>query len=115
MRQVAVEECGLGLIPGAVVQIERPSDEIRLPHVGWNELKVQNGCPLFRDMPLETSAYFVHSFHLDAKESADVAATIEYGSTVTAAVSRGNIFGVQFHPEKSQKVGLTVLKNFNAF
>jgi glutamine amidotransferase len=105
---------GLGLISGTVVQIERGSDEIRLPHIGWNPLIVRKDCRLLRGLPAETSAYFVHSFHLAAADTADVSATVEYGSTVTAAVSRENVFGVQFHPEKSQLVGLTVLRNFAA-
>lgn len=108
------EHAGLGLISGTVVQIEPGSDEIRLPHIGWNPLTVRKDCALLRNLPAETSAYFVHSFHFAANDPADVAATVEYGITVTAAVSRGNVFGVQFHPEKSQNVGLTVLRNFAA-
>jgi imidazole glycerol-phosphate synthase subunit HisH len=105
---------GLGLIPGAVVQIPRANEGIRLPHVGWNALQITKGCPLLRDLPPETSAYFVHSFHLGAADVADISALVEYGSPVTAAVSRGNVFGMQFHPEKSQMVGLRVLANFAA-
>jgi imidazole glycerol-phosphate synthase subunit HisH len=108
------DHAGLGLVPGSVVQIERGNDQIRLPHVGWNPLVVRKDCPLLRGMPAETSAYFVHSFHVAPKDPNDVSATVEYGATVTAALSRGNVFGVQFHPEKSQIVGLTILKNFSA-
>ena len=105
---------GLGLIPGRVVRIPRTTPQIRLPHVGWNALKVTKDCPLLRELPTETSVYFVHSFHFDTADCADVSATVEYGSAVTAAVSRGNIFGMQFHPEKSQMVGLRILSNFAA-
>lgn len=105
---------GLGLIPGDVVRISQPSEEIRLPHVGWSALTVLNDCPILKDLPEETSAYFVHSYHFAAADVANVSAVVDYGSRVTAAVSRGNIFGVQFHPEKSQMVGLRVLKNFAA-
>lgn len=108
------ERPGLGLVSGAVVPIQSASEDIRLPHIGWNPLKVEKDCALLRNLPNETSAYFVHSFHFAASDSADVAATIEYGTTVTAAIARGNIYGVQFHPEKSQNVGLAVLRNFAA-
>ena len=110
------DHAGLGLVPGTVVQIPRGQGEkaIRLPHIGWNPLLVAKDCPLMRGLPAETSAYFVHSFHLAAADSADVSATVEYGSAVTAAVSRRNVFGVQFHPEKSQMVGLKILENFAA-
>ena len=97
-----------------MVQIPRPSDSLRLPHVGWNALQVTKPCRLLSDLPAETSAYFVHSFHFAASDAADVSSIVEYGSPVTASVSRGNVFGVQFHPEKSQMVGLRVLTNFAA-
>jgi glutamine amidotransferase len=106
------EHDGLGLIPGKVVQI--PDNGIRLPHIGWNALQVTKECALTRDLPLERSAYFLHSFHFVAEDASDVAALVEYGSPVTAAIARGNIYGVQFHPEKSQMVGLAVLRNFAA-
>jgi glutamine amidotransferase len=105
---------GLGLIPGTVVQIPRSNETLRLPHVGWNALKVTKACPMMDGLAADTSAYFVHSFHFAAADAGDVSAVVEYGSTVTAAVSRGNVFGVQFHPEKSQMVGLQVLRNFAA-
>jgi imidazole glycerol-phosphate synthase subunit HisH len=108
------EHAGLGLVSGTVVQIPRTSPAIRLPHVGWSALDLRKDCALTRNLGKDTSAYFVHSFHLQAQDDRDVAATVEYGSRVTAMVSRGNIFGVQFHPEKSQLVGLAILKNFVA-
>lgn len=105
---------GLGLIPGTVVQIPRKGKEIRLPHIGWNPLMVTKPCPLMDGLPAETSAYFVHSFHFMAENDSDISATVQYGSRVTAAVSHEKIFGVQFHPEKSQMVGLKILANFAA-
>jgi imidazole glycerol-phosphate synthase subunit HisH len=108
------DHAGLALVPGTVVQIPRGEPAIRLPHIGWNPLLLAKDCPLMRGLPAETSAYFVHSFHLAAAEAADVSATVEYGSSVTAAVSRGSVFGLQFHPEKSQMVGLKILENFAA-
>ena len=108
------DHAGLGLIPGTVVQIPRTHTEIRLPHVGWNALAVRKDCALTSNLPAETAAYFVHSYHFQAEDEDDIAATTEYGSAVTAVVSRSNIFGVQFHPEKSQLVGLAILRNFAA-
>ena len=106
-------ECaGLGWIPGRVEMIEREPPDLRLPQMGWNELEIANAEPLFAGVEGDTSCYFVHSFHLCPREPADVAATVDYGGPVTAAVARGNVFGVQFHPEKSQKVGLQILDNF---
>jgi imidazole glycerol-phosphate synthase subunit HisH len=106
------DHVGLGIVPGTILQIPRTSNDIRLPHIGWNDLKVQKDCPLMAGLPVEKSAYFVHSFHFAARMNEDISATTEYGSAITAAISHENIFGVQFHPEKSQFVGLTILKNF---
>lgn len=103
---------GLGLIPGRVVEIDRTTSSVRLPQIGWNALRLKKPCPLFGGLGGDTSAYFVHSFHFVPDDASDIAADVEYGAAVTAAVSRGNLFGVQFHPEKSQMVGLKVLRNF---
>lgn len=105
---------GLGLVAGRVVQIARTDNSLRLPHVGWNALAVRKECPLLRDLPGDRSAYFVHSFHLAVENAADVSAEVEYGAAVTAAVSVPPVFGMQFHPEKSQDVGLKILENFAA-
>lgn len=103
---------GLGWIPGRVEPIERENTALRLPQVGWNELESVRDCALLCGISGDTSCYFVHSFELKARDRDDVAATVEYGGAVTAIVSRENIFGVQFHPEKSQRVGLKILDNF---
>lgn len=105
---------GLGLVRGTVVQIPRTTADILLPHVGWSALELRKDCPLTRRLPVDACAYFVHSYHFAAADPADVSATVSYGSALTASVSRGNVFGVQFHPEKSQMVGLSILKNFAA-
>lgn len=105
---------GLGLVRGTVVQIPRTTADIRLPHVGWSALELRKDCPLMRGLPADACAYLVHSYHFAAADPADVSATVSYGGAVTASVSRGNVFGVQFHPEKSQMVGLSILKNFAA-
>jgi glutamine amidotransferase len=106
------ERPGLGLVPGRVVQIPRATQDLRLPQIGWNALRLRGDCPLLRGLGAETSAYFVHSFHLESADPADVAADVDYGGPVVAAVQRANVFGMQFHPEKSQAVGLRVLDNF---
>jgi len=105
---------GLGLVRGKVVQIPRKDNRLRLPQVGWNELRPRKDCPLLRDLPGDRTAYFVHSYHLAADEAADISADVEYGGPVTAAVSVPPVYGMQFHPEKSQEVGLRILSNFAA-
>jgi len=100
---------GLGLIPGYVDWIK--CGDLKLPQIGWNELKLHNDCPIFADVKDGDYVYFVHSFAAFCDEKY-LAATTEYGTTVTAAVAYGNIMGTQFHPEKSGSVGLSILKNF---
>lgn len=103
---------GLGWIPGRVRRIE-PNDRVcKVPHIGFNEL-VLNGddCPLFKGLGPSPDFYFVHSYWLDCPASV-VAARFRHGGEYTAAVRRANVFGVQFHPEKSQTTGLALLRNF---
>ncbi len=100
---------GLGLIPGTVEKIET---ELKLPHIGWNSLNIVNPNPLTTGLSDGDYVYFVHSFCAKVKEPADLAMTTDYGTTVTAMVARDNVFGCQFHPEKSGPVGMTILKNF---
>ena len=100
---------GLGLIPGTVEKIET---NLKLPHIGWNSLNIVNPNPLIAGLSNGDYVYFVHSFCAKVKEPADLAMTTDYGTTVTAMVARDNIFGCQFHPEKSGPVGMTILKNF---
>lgn len=104
---------GLGLIPGRVVKME--TQNLRLPHVGWNDLKVTNPNEVFTKSFEDLSVYFVHSYHFITRDPADTAATSHYGIEFAACVRRGLVFGAQFHPEKSQKVGLQMLKNFAQF
>ena len=101
---------GLGLIPGEIRKIDIPSS-LRLPHVGWNSVHIQREAPLFTGIPEGGAFYFVHSYHFVCDRE-QVAATTEYGGKVVAAVQRDNIFGVQFHPERSQTNGLSLLANF---
>ena len=104
------DHAGLGWIPGQVKKLE--AGTLRIPHVGWNNLKLVNPNPLFDGIPQEIDFYFVHSFHFETAEQGNVSAVCGYGQDFTAAVAQGNIFGVQFHPEKSQKAGVRLLQNF---
>ena len=103
---------GLGLIKGNVVSMkERVSSSLKIPHIGWNPLKIQKDSPLFKYIKNGDCVYFVHSFcATDCEES--VLAVSEYGIDVTAVVAKDNVFGCQFHPEKSGNVGLSILKAF---
>ncbi|MGB3756340.1 MAG: imidazole glycerol phosphate synthase subunit HisH [Rivularia sp. (in: cyanobacteria)] len=106
-------ENGLGIIPGKVRRF-RPSQEIRIPHMGWNQLEItQQRSLLWEHLPPQPWVYFVHSFYVDPVEKKVRAATVTHGSqTVTAAVAYDNVTAVQFHPEKSSNVGLQILSNF---
>lgn len=109
-RGEEVRPCdGLGLVPGHVAKIET---EYKLPHIGWNSVKFQNDSPIFRGLDNGAYVYFVHTFCGYAASEADVIARTDYGTSVVAAVSHGNVYGCQFHPEKSGEIGLTILKNF---
>lgn len=100
---------GLGLIPGKVDRIETA---YKLPHIGWNSLTFQNDSPLFKGLEDGERVYFVHSFCAYADKEDTVIARTDYGPSVVAAVGRGNVFGCQFHPEKSGETGLKILRNF---
>ncbi|HSZ11997.1 MAG TPA: imidazole glycerol phosphate synthase subunit HisH [Rhizomicrobium sp.] len=103
---------GLGWIEGEVVRIAPNDPALKIPHMGWNELKVVHTHPLLADVGANAHAYFVHSFEFRAKNPAHVLATTDYGGTINAVIGRDNLVGTQFHPEKSQAVGLALLKNF---
>ncbi len=106
---------GLGWISGDVKEITPSDPDLKIPQVGWNTIHVKHSHPLFDGIPTGESglhAYFVHSYHLAATNADDVLATADYGGPVTAAVARDNMAGTQFHPEKSQTLGLALLGNF---
>jgi imidazole glycerol-phosphate synthase subunit HisH len=106
---------GLGWIPGAVVRIAPTDPKLKIPHMGWNTVSFTRPHPLFEgipDGPDGLHAYFVHSYHLEAESPGDVTATTDYGGPLTACVGRDNLFGAQFHPEKSQALGLRLIENF---
>lgn len=103
---------GLGAFAGEVVRFPADSD-LKVPHMGWNTLDyAQPECPLFAGIPPQSSVYFVHSYFVRPKDESLIAATTTYGVKFVSAIARGNIYATQFHPEKSQKVGLQLLTNF---
>ena len=109
-RGEEVRDCkGLGLVHGSV---ERIRTDLKLPHIGWNSLRFPNASPLFSGLDEGCFVYFVHTFCGRAADPAQVIAATDYGTEVVAAVQSGNVYGCQFHPEKSGEVGLHILKNF---
>lgn len=106
---------GFGWIAGDVREIEPADPSLKIPQIGWNTVELKREHPLFAGIhtgPDGLHAYFVHSYHLDARRPEDVVAVADYGGPVTAAVARGNVAGTQFHPEKSQALGLALIANF---
>ena len=106
---------GLGWIEGAVERIHPSDPQLKIPHMGWNTISISRPHALFDgipDGPNGLHAYFVHSYHFRTERQETLTATTEYGGTVTACVGRDNIFGTQFHPEKSQALGLRLIGNF---
>ncbi len=103
---------GLGWIDGEVVAIEPDDQSLKIPHMGWNELSFEdNSHPLLTDLP-HANVYFVHSYQFKTANPAHQLATVGYGGDVTAVVGKDNMVGTQFHPEKSQAIGLKVITNF---
>ena len=106
------EHEGLGLLKGEVVPMEnRLPENLKIPHIGWNALIFKKENPLFKYINNGDCVYFVHSYYAEGCDDS-LLATAEYGKELTAAVAKGNIYGCQFHPEKSGKVGLDILKAF---
>jgi glutamine amidotransferase len=106
---------GFGWISGDVKEITPVDPTLKIPQIGWNTIHVKHPHPLFDGIPTGESglhAYFVHSYHLDATDPAQILAVTDYGGPVTAAVARDNLAGTQFHPEKSQALGLALIANF---
>jgi glutamine amidotransferase len=110
-----IETKGLGWIAGAIEKIEPSDPALKVPHMGWNTLSVSRPHALLEGIATGENglhAYFVHSYHMQAENPDEVIATSEYGGPITAIVGRDNIFGTQFHPEKSQTLGLALIANF---
>ena len=105
---------GLGILKGEILRI--PEQEgLKIPHMGWNSLKIKENSILFKGMEQNPYVYFVHSYYLKAEDEKIVSATTEYSTTIHAVVEAGTIFACQFHPEKSGECGLAILKNFASF
>lgn len=103
---------GLGWLPGKTVVFQLTDPRLKVPHIGWNNIKVVQESPLWSGLGKKLDFYFVHSYHFVPKNRSDVAATCDYGGDFTAAVQHENIFATQFHPEKSQESGLKMIRNF---
>ena len=102
---------GLGVLPGEILRI--PDKEgIKIPHMGWNSVKIKKDARIFKDVPQDSYVYFVHSYYLKAKDETIVKAVTEYATGIHASVEKDNVFACQFHPEKSGTTGLSILKNF---
>ena len=103
---------GLNWIPGKVIKLNLGSSKLKIPHMGWNELKIDNVSNVFKDAINKNHAYFIHSYEFIPEDKKNVSITTNYGKDVIAAVSFKNIYGSQFHPEKSQNTGIKILTNF---
>ena len=102
---------GIGILKGKILRIP-PAEGLKIPHMGWNSLHLQNNGRLFQGIPEDTYVYFVHSYYLHAEEPEIVKAVTDYSTTIHASVEKGNVFACQFHPEKSSRYGLKILENF---
>ncbi len=102
---------GLSLLEGSIRRFPK-TEGLKIPHMGWNSIKITPGARLFSGIEQEPYVYFVHSYYLQAQRPEEVAATTDYGVTVHASVEKGNLFACQFHPEKSGETGLKILNNF---
>lgn len=107
---------GLGIIPGKVRRfaddMQAQHETLKVPHMGWNQISIERPSPLFRGIADQTSVYFVHSYYVVPDDEAVVATRTDYGERFCSSIWRDNVMATQFHPEKSQLVGLTILKNF---
>jgi glutamine amidotransferase len=102
---------GLDWVKGAVVPIDSKDKTLKIPHMGWNNISTTNH-PIFDGIENGSHAYFVHSYHFKCEDEKDIIATTDYGQTITAAIAKDNIVGTQFHPEKSQAIGIKLISNF---
>ena len=107
-----VETKGLGWISGKVSKIDNQNGKFKLPHIGWNEIEIQKESKIFKDIKNKSHMYFVHSYEFIPEDKSVISATTDYSSNIVCAVERENLFGTQFHPEKSDKTGLKIIDNF---
>ena len=105
---------GLGWIKGKTIRFrfEESRNDLKIPHMGWNTVEIKNPSPLVEELDKNSRFYFVHSYHIDCKDKEDVTAVTNYGYDFPSVVKKENIYGIQFHPEKSHKFGMKLLENF---
>ena len=106
------ETKGLGWISGKVSKIDDKNGKYKLPHIGWNQINIVKESQIFKDIENNSHMYFVHSYEFIPKDKNVISATTDYSSNIVCAVEKENIFGTQFHPEKSDKIGLKIIDNF---
>ena len=106
------ETKGLGWISGKVSKIDNQKGKFKLPHIGWNEIEIQKESKIFKDIKNKSHMYFVHSYEFIPEDKSVISAITNYSSKIVCSVERDNLFGTQFHPEKSDKIGLKVIDNF---
>ena len=106
------ETKGLGWISGKVTKIDNQNGKYKLPHIGWNQIKIVKSSKIFKDIKDKSHMYFVHSYEFVPNDKNSISATTDYSSKHVCAVEKENIFGTQFHPEKSDKTGLKIINNF---
>ena len=107
-----IETKGLGWISGKVSKINNQNGKYKLPHIGWNEISIVKDSKIFKDIKNKSHMYFVHSYEFIPEDKNVISATIDYSSDIVCSVEKENIFGTQFHPEKSDKIGLKIIDNF---
>jgi len=107
-----IETKGLGWISGKVSKIDNQNDKFKLPHNGWNEINIIKNSKIFNDIKNKSHMYFVHSYEFVPEDKSVISATTDYSSNIVCSVEKENIFGTQFHPEKSDKIGLKIIENF---
>ena len=107
-----IETKGLGWISGKVSKIDNQNGKYKLPHIGWNQINIVKDSKLFKDIEKFSHMYFVHSYEFIPEDKNVISATTDYSSNIVCSLEKENIFGVQFHPEKSDKIGLRIIDNF---
>ena len=103
---------GLGWIPGKVLKIDNQDGKYKLPHIGWNEIDIVKDSKILKGIENKSHMYFVHSYEFIPEDKNVISATTDYSSNIVCSIEKENIFGTQFHPEKSDKIGLKIIKNF---
>ena len=106
------ETKGLSWIPGKITKIDNQNGKFKLPHIGWNEIEIVKESKIFKDIENKSHMYFVHSYEFVPEDKSVISATTDYSSKIVCSIEKDNLFGTQFHPEKSDKTGLKIIENF---